>query len=198
MGPGSWPPWCTRGSPLFNPNHFPHWPQTRFPSGLQASPKPRTYRVGAQPRDGAEGAVSRRRSVWSCGRRPRGCFPHNLTALAGRAGLEGGRGGAAPPGGGHVGGGAAQGGAGWGLQGSPAHPGLASLQGRRDEKEWDIPGLTGDRLASDLTVNLHPDSLARSLCVPYAGHLVDSRVGQVPPPPPVLLCLPHGSPVLGC
>lgn len=120
-GAGSRPPWCTRGSPLLNPNHFPHCPQTRFPSGFQASPKPRTYRVGAQTRDSAESAMSRRRSVWGYGRRPRGCFPHNLTALAGRAGLEGGRGGAAPPGGGHVGGGAARGGAGWGLQGSPAH-----------------------------------------------------------------------------
>lgn len=68
----------------------------------------------------------------------------NLTALAGRVGREGGRGGAAPPGGGHVGGGAARGGAGWGLQGGPAQPGLAFLQGRRDEKKWYSPGQTGD------------------------------------------------------
>lgn len=122
--------------------------------------------------------MSRRRSVWGSGRRPRGCFPHSLTALAGRAGLEGGRGGAAPPGGGHVGGGAARGGAGWGLQGGPAHPGLAFLQGRRDGKEWDIPGLVP--FGSDFTVSPHPVFLARSLSVPYAGHQVDSRVGQVP------------------
>lgn len=121
--------------------------------------------------------MSRRRSVWGCRRRPRGCFPHSLTALAGRAGLEGGRGGAAPPGGGHVGGGAARGGAGWGLQGGPAHPGLASLQGWRDGKEWDIPGLVP--FGSDFTVSPHPGSLARPLSVPYAGHQVDSRVSQV-------------------
>lgn len=184
-GPGSWPPWCTRGSPLLNPNHVPHRPQTRFPSRFQASSKPRTYRVWAQPRGCAEGALSRRRSVWGCGRRPRGCFPHGLTALAGRAGLEGGRGGSAPPGGSHVGGGAARGGAGWGLQRGPAHPGLASLQRRRDGKEWDIPGLvwrpTGNGpFASDVNVRPYRGSLTRSLSVPCDGHLVDSRVDQVP------------------
>lgn len=78
-----------------------------------------------------------------------------------------------------------RGGAGWGLQGGPAHPGLASLQRRRDGKEWDIPGLvwrpTGNGpFASDLNVRPYRGSLTRSLSVPRDGHLVDSRVDQVP------------------
>lgn len=160
--------------PLLNHNRFPHRPQTQFPYGFQTSPKQASdLPGGGAVRGDAEGPVSWRRSVWCCGRRPRGCFPHGLTALAGQAGRAGGRGGAAPPGGGHVGGGAARGGAGWGLQGGPAQPGLAFLQGRRDRKEWDIPArgwgpAASDPFASDLTVSSLPDSLARSWSAPYA------------------------------
>lgn len=65
---------------------------------------------------------------------------------------------------------------GWGLQGGPAQQGLAFLQGRRDGKEWDIPGLgwgpaESGSFASDLNVSSHPGSLARSWSAPYAGHL---------------------------
>lgn len=137
--------------------------------------------MGAQTRDGAESAVSRRRSVWGCGRRPRRLLSAQSNRARGPGGAGGRKGRCGPTRRRPRGGRCCPGRGGVGSSRKPCPPGLASLQGRRDEKEWDIPGLSRDLLGMALLpLSYQFPPLARSLSVPYAGHLVDSRVGQVP------------------
>lgn len=95
-----------------------------------------------------------------------------------------------------MGGGAARGGAGWGLQGGPAHPGLAFVQGRRDGKEWDIPWSgysAGELLGAALLLLTSPSvrapchipGLSPTLAIWWTHELVKFPATSDPALPPI-------------